>query len=251
MRNRAFIKAEAAARFPTEDEPSTPNSPEEIEAYATWIVETLQGIAKLTVPGRIHSDHTKPPWWNARVSDSTRQARRAFRDYMARRTPTTWDAKIEADMALQRAVREERRRTWRALLNEASGEEEVLWKLDRWARLRSGLPYSVNQLPELKRTDNDPLPAISHPDKTTILANRFFPPEAVIPPLPQLELEVESEFPQFTKESVQEAIGKMKPWKAPGEDGIPVGLIKDCGGPAFQAIGRLANATLTTGHFPA
>lgn len=53
-----------------------------------------------------------------------------------------------------------------------------------------------------------------------------------------------------TAADVAAALGRTKPWKAPGHDGLPVGFLRACGLPLCRAIADLTNASFMQEHFP-
>ena len=67
------------------------------------------------------------------------------------------------------------RKSWREFTEEASKDSSKLWALQRWARLRSGLPPAPAHLPSLKDEAHPDGFAQSFEEKTQTLARRFFP----------------------------------------------------------------------------
>jgi len=54
-----------------------------------------------------------------------------------------------------------------------------------------------------------------------------------------------------TSGDIEEALANTSPWKAPGEDNLPTGLLKLCGPPLYDLLAVLATACLRLEHFPA
>ncbi|EAQ88620.1 hypothetical protein CHGG_05239 [Chaetomium globosum CBS 148.51] len=52
-----------------------------------------------------------------------------------------------------------------------------------------------------------------------------------------------------TPTEITEAIGRASPWKAPGEDLLPMGLLKACGAPLAEVLAHLATRCLELGWF--
>ena len=88
------------------------------------------------------------------------------------------------------------------------------------------------------------------------LAERFFPD----PPANLTDVEDQAFLgswnPGFdvsqavTPTEVTKAIGGASPWKAPGEDLLPMGLLKACGMPLAEVLAVLATRCLELGWFP-
>ena len=92
-----------------------------------------------------------------------------------------------------------------------------------------------------------------HEQKAKALARRFFPnPSANLTDIedqaflgdwePGLDIQR-----KVTSAEVTEAIGKASPWKAPGEDLLPMGLLKACGKPLADVVAILATRCLELG----
>jgi retron-type reverse transcriptase len=51
-------------------------------------------------------------------------------------------------------------------------------------------------------------------------------------------------------EYIEDIIRNSRPWKAPGDDGLPIGLLKACGKPLFRALAALASSSFQAAYFP-
>ncbi len=49
---------------------------------------------------------------------------------------------------------------------------------------------------------------------------------------------------------IARALSRAALWKAPGEDGLPMGLLKACGKPLNRVLATLIEASLRLGWFP-
>jgi hypothetical protein len=98
--------------------------------------------------------------------------------------------------------------------------------------------------------------AADHNRKAESLAKRFFPsPPANLADVEDQALlnnweQVFDIQQKVTLAEVAEAIRKASPWKAPGEDLLPMGLLKACGKPLAQVLAILATRCLELGWFP-
>lgn len=156
-----------------------------------------------------------------------------------------------------RAIREAQTRAWRDRVREASeaGKPDKMWALERWARLRSFLPPELPRLPAFTDSSGQVV-AADHGQKAEALAERFFPnPPADLTDV-QDQAFLDSWAPGFEVQQkvipaeVQEAIRRASPWKAPGKDLLPTGILKACGKPLANVLAILATRCLELGWFP-
>ncbi len=140
-------------------------------------------------------------------------------------------------------------------MQESSKKPELLWKLERWARLRSATPLDPPKLPDLQGPQGQPN-LTSHSQKAEALARRFFPsPPANLEDLrdPGIQEDWNPKFQmeqQVAPDNVDKALRKAAPWKAPGEDLLPMGFLKACGKPLLRVVALLATRCLELGWFP-
>ena len=117
------------------------------------------------------------------------------------------------------------------------------------------MPPEPPRLPEFKDSSGQ-VTAQTHDQKASALAERFFPD----PPANLTDVEDQTFLgswnPGFdvvqavTPTEITEAIGRASPWKAPGEDLLPMGLLKACGAPLAEVLALLATRCLELGWFP-
>ena len=79
-----------------------------------------------------------------------------------------------ASKALSAAIRRNKTARWRATLQEAHNNQALLWKLERWARLKSFTPVDPPKLPALQDPQGGP-DLTTFEAKARALAGRFFP----------------------------------------------------------------------------
>ncbi|EAQ84182.1 hypothetical protein CHGG_10586 [Chaetomium globosum CBS 148.51] len=221
------------------------------------LVEWLTWVAKESTPRKKASCGYSSPWWTVEVQQAAREARRAERLAKETRAEYCWEELSERLKDLARTTREARTRAWRNSLQEASEAKkpDQMWSLERWARLRSFLPPEPPRLPEFKDSSGQ-VTAETHDQKASALAERFFPD----PPANLTDVEDQAFLgswnPGFdvvqavTPIEITEAMGRASPWKAPGEDLLPMGLLKACGAPLAEVLALLATRCLELGWFP-
>ncbi|EAQ87046.1 hypothetical protein CHGG_08299 [Chaetomium globosum CBS 148.51] len=183
--------------------------------------------------------------------------RRAERLAKETRAEYCWEELSERLKDLARTTREARTGAWRNNLQEASEAKkpDQMWSLERWVRLRSFLPPEPPRLPEFKDSSGQ-VTAETHDQKASAPTERFFPD----PPANLTDVEDQAFLgswnPGFdvvqavTPTEMTEAMGRASPWKAPGEDLLPMGLLKACGAPLAEVLALLATRCLELAWFP-
>ena len=253
--DQTLVEAEATARLGYMVPPTSAN---ELDEQVDHLLQHLEEIAVLAVPKRPRAFAARPPWWSRDIAIAQCQSRRAARRYRARpNSEAEWQSLLSANKNEKKVVSNAMRKSWREFTEEASKDSSKLWALQRWARLRSGLPPPPAHLPSLvDETHPDGL-AQSFEEKTQTLARRFFPgPQdgAIEVPNPDFcNDSFANPFEVCIEVTVDEVLGTLKrakPWKAPGQDGIPTGFLKACGRPLAERLAVLIQASLTLEWFP-
>ena len=116
-------------------------------------------------------------------------------------------------------------------------------------------PPRPPKAPYASRPSRWPRPGY-HTAKANALARKFFPrPQADLTDIQDPDLH-QDWVPRFllqqdvTSRDIAEALAKARPWKAPGEDNLPIGFLKLCGPPLYDLLAVLATACLRLGWFP-
>ena len=231
--------------------------PEELDTITEGLISNLRQIADRTVPRRKWSGGHAAGWWDAGCKEASTQARRAARTWRTRHTEANERAHKEAQRTLDETVRKAQRRAWRNAVAKASKDNRAIWKIERWARLRSHLPTESPRIPDLDTGDPLHPTATTHAEKADVLARRFFPnPTADLstirhPTWPDHSFHARTTVRQeVTEEDVQQTLKEMAPNKAPGEDWLQTGFLKACGRPFRQAIARIAEDSFRLEYFP-
>jgi hypothetical protein len=228
---------------------------EGLEKAFDRLVEELQGVAEAAAPRRKANRGFNSPWWTEAVEQASREARRAEREY--KRTPTDHckERLGQSLRALASILKAEKTKSWRALLQEATDKPELLWNLERWARCRSFNPPDPPKLPALTGPTGESN-LTTHEEKAKALAGKFFPnPPADLQDIrdPALEEDWEPRFglhATVSVEDIEAALSKAGLWKAPGEDLLPIGLLKACGNPLYRVLASLATRCFQLQWFP-
>ena len=255
MMDRQLVELEARSRFLPQP---PPGSIEELDSQVDTVIDQLHLIATIAVPYRKRRFDKQAEWWTPEVSVAKREARRACRRFRSNRNnQASWQSLMEANKAQDRAIGEAKRASWRRFTEEASRDSSKLWRLEKWARTRSGLPPEPAQLPELQGDHpGDPV-AATFEEKTQALAARFFPSQkADCTGIQDQQFHDDSFQASFqmddpiNEHEVKQAIQRVDSWSAPGLDGIPAGLLKACGSHLVQVLQPLIQASFDLEYFP-
>lgn len=249
--NIPLAEAEAYNRFggpPPEVEDTA-----QLEALADFVINHLNQIADRAVPtGPRTGPGDRREWWTPKVVEASKMTKAARRKYAADPSRQRWEDLKEAEKSEERTISESDRERWRTALGETSWDDEKLWALERWARLRSWEPYEVPKIPDMTGEGGEPIR--THGEKAQKLAGTFFPEGSYeLGPLPGLkrkEGDPISIRTTVTPKEIENALKHISPWKAPGEDGIPTGFLKACGKPFYRILAYLATKSFELGHFP-
>jgi hypothetical protein len=218
------------------------------------LVKELTRIAEASTPRRKANTGFQSPWWNAEVQEKADEVRRAER--MLKEAPTVFNrAQLHRKQKrLSKAVKDAKTRTWRTTLQDATQNSTLLWKLERWARCKSFKATEPPQLPALK--DQAGRLQTTFLRKAEILADRFFPnPPADLTDIhdPGLTQPWEPKFQidqTVTPEDIRHVLSRASPWKAPGNDYLPTGLLKACGDPLCKVLAVLTQRCFELSWMP-
>lgn len=223
----------------------------DLDDKARRLQDAIQETIELTIPkGR--PSHLVRIGWTPECKEATCQARRARRrwtrsgldiDYVAYRTATN---------SKKRQIRLDTRATWRQTVAHITEDPKKMWKLAKWARTSAAEPPAPPQFPPLK--DRDGTHQSSNDVKADILAKHFFPPAKAADLSDIADHRYPSELPMLQTVSAEEVIKVLKalpPDKAPGPDGIPNRVLRECRGPLSQPLASLFQECLEMSYHPA
>ena len=151
------------------------DSPSRLDSATNDLILQLQRIADRSTLRRKTSYGCGTLWWNLEVDRAVRAAASAQRHYRAVPSPHTRRELTAAVQNQKEAIREARTRNWRTTLAKASRNPKDIWRLQRWARLKSHRPQDPAKMPPLCRSENTAPTATTHQEKAEVLAARFFP----------------------------------------------------------------------------
>lgn len=252
--DKELVKTEAARL----EFPQAINTPKEMDEAVDMLITQLHRIADIAVPRRKPNTGQRTPWWNKETADAVHKARQAQRAYHASRTAPNWEILRAAIRQQRRAISFAQTKCWRKTVAAASQDNKKIWALERWARLRSHLPAEPTRLPTLGRSEDEEPTATTHAEKSSLLAERFFPsPPADLDDIADTTWSDESFTHPFEVKrevdsaEISEILRQTGAWKAPGTDDLlPTGFLKACGPPLAEILTRLANASFALEYFP-
>jgi exonuclease III len=220
------------------------------------LVQELTRIAASSTPEKKPNRGFGAYWWTSDVQEATRASRRAERRY--REVPSDYlKAQLNRELKSQaKTVAYAKTKAWRTTLQNAAGDTELLWKLERWARCKSFVPVDPPKLPALNGPQGQVLS--THEQKATALSDRFFPnPPANLTDIEDVTFAEAFDTPDFdicrevSEDEVADALSSSKPWRAPGNDLLPTGFLKACGPPLHRILAALATRCFQLEWFPA
>ena len=221
------------------------------EAFDQLITE-LQRVAEAATPRKKTNRGHGSPWWSERVREAQKAAGEAERECKAALSEYNKERLNQSLRALTATINQEKTKAWRTTLQRATNQPSLLWSLERWARCRSFNPLDPPKLPALAGPPGGPDLA-THQEKAKALAGKFFPsPDADLTDIRDPDL-LEQWEPRFsivekvTAGDIKTTLSKISPWKAPGEDLLPTGLLKACGQPLFKVLAVLTEACFRLG----
>jgi ribonuclease HI/exonuclease III len=203
---------------------------EELDAECSSITEAIQETIAREVPITEITPKSKR-WWTKELTQLRKYANKTGRKaYKWRQDPEHPIHKEhnEASNTYAKAIKYNKQQFWRDWLERA--DEPDLWTAQRMVS-GPATDGGKARIPPLKhRLDGTEVTAKTNTDKSRALAKGFFPPK----PQPDEE-EVATRSPKpcsapikITKEQLLKHLKKLKPYKAPGPDGIPNVLLSKC-----------------------
>jgi hypothetical protein len=132
-----------------------------------------------------------------------------------------------------------------------------MWKIGKWARLRShGRPDDVT-MPPLSRSEGAEPTAYTHAEKAELLAERFFPsPQADLSDIVDVSFEGNRP-PDFAiddsvdYDEITQILRSAGAWKAPGTDDLlPTGFLRACGPRLAHILAVITSASFAQAYFP-
>jgi exonuclease III len=187
-------------------------------------------------------------WWNTdlthlrRVYTYLRNQARAQRRMGTASQPLEQQAS-QAAKEYHDAIRRQKRAHWQEFLQ----DDANIWQAARF--LSPSTSSGFDTVPSLVRTDGSTTQGKE--EQADELLKTFFPalPEEISEE-PQRNQHPPVPWPQLTMEEVERKIFAASPWKAPGEDGLPVAVWKELWPVVKKRVLQLFRTSMATGTLP-
>ena len=126
-------------------------------------------------------------------------------------------------------IKSAKRKHWESWLLSASNRD--LWMANKYTT-DPPTDYGQTRMPSLTHTSQEGRPgmATTNEDKSNALVRALFPPPPTIPAIPVMQYPEPAHgyFNYFTRDQIKLAANKLTAFKAPGPDGIPNVVLKQC-----------------------
>jgi hypothetical protein len=221
-----------------------------IDEYVTDLLRFLHETIDLTVPWAKPSERMAP-WWCPEVERAILDFRRAERvSHQRPQDRQAWERRVELNKARKRTIRDAKRRQFREDIHRASQNPNGLWRLAKWARLKSHLPREPPGLPPLQAGGGRLTNVFE--EKVEILRRRFYPSpaDADLSDLNETTPDPVEISMNVSEDEVRTAIRRTANDSAPGPDGIPNRFLKALGKPFVEVMQALISACWKLGYHP-
>jgi hypothetical protein len=209
--------------------PSRIKSQGELNDACRLLTKALQNTIESEVPTSKLGTKAKR-WWTKELGilrrDANRKGRKASKIRNQPGHPIHEERK-EANRLFKRTLERTKRQHWRDWLERA--EDPDIWTAHRYTAAPAG-DGGKSRIPVLKVIrDGQDIVASTNEEKANLLARTFFPPSPPNEPSTQFEYpEPACDFDPINKEQIKRQLKRLKPYKAPGPDGIPNIVLTRC-----------------------
>ena len=211
--------------------PTRIHSPEEFREALDTINHALKTTMEAEVPVTKPYPHTKR-WWNHDLSKARKEKNKSARlAYKWRGLPDhhAHADHYEAAKKYAKLIEQSKKSHWETWLLNAADRD--LWTANKYAtgphtdRGRTRMPTLTHI-----HTDGNAQQATTNEDKSDALAKALFPPPPPSPIVPSTcyPKPADSYFKFFSRSQIKQAASKLDAFKAPGPDGIPNAVLKNC-----------------------
>ena len=199
----------------------------ELDKACRELTEAIQDVIKSEVPVSEPGIRAKR-WWTKELTKLRQEANRKGRKASKYRNwpdHHTHEDKRIANKSFQKTLERTKRQHWRDWLEKA--EDPDIWTAHKYASSPAG-DGGKCRIPVLKVTkNNQETTATTNSEKASMLATAFFPPRpSNIEPLHFVY--PACDFNPIIKDQILRQLARLKPYKAPGPDGIPNIVLTKC-----------------------
>jgi ribonuclease HI len=227
------FRSELRAKLSQMGQPTPLRDQLSLDTECSNLTKALQETISAQVPTTEISPKSKR-WWTKELSKMRRNVNKLGREASKCRG-RPWDKIHEeyetAKKQYAKEIESNKRNHWRDWLEKA--EDPDIWTANKYTSASNAESFNT-RIPTLKtKTGEVETEAISNEDKSKVLAKTFFPskrtdietnpaPEEEDAPEPVIEMD------PLTIDQVTKHLAKLKPYKAPGPDGIPNVVLTKC-----------------------
>jgi ribonuclease HI len=230
-------------------------TPQQFHHKLHALTKSIADTTEALIPKSKPSPYMKR-WWSLQLTQTRTETRRLGRKAYARRNNLSDPAHEDYRTARNRyaeAIEKAKKDHWKDFLDRI--DQKTIWTASKYASADTS-DGGRTRIPTLVTTqaNGTQLVAETNREKEDLLFDTFFPEpntniESVPPdyeyPPPAFEYE------PITDAQIRRAIDKLNPFKAPGENGIPNVLIKQCVDVLLPYLGPLFRATFELKTYPA
>ena len=211
-------------------EPKRLTSEAEFKQALRTINTALSETIKTEVPVRNPFPHTKR-WWSSKLGELRKKKNRLARSsHRWRGLPDHPDHESHrlASKEYAKAIETTKKEHWEDWL--LSAAERDIWTANKYVT-DPPTDGGKSRIPSLDymRQDGTTLLTTSNAEKSSALASAFFPPPPSHPIVPDTQYpNAANIFRYLTKAQIKDAAKKLSAHKAPGPDGVPNEVLKQC-----------------------
>ena len=193
------------------------------------LTEAIQKVINEKVPAKALGIKAKL-WWSKELKKLRQEANRTGRKASRYRNWPEHHSHAEhreASRKYHQTMERTKRQHWRDWLEKS--DDPDIWTAHKYTSAPAG-DGGKCRIPVLKLTSNgQENVATTNGTKSTMLARTFFPPRPPLDsPLHFVYPKPTCKFDPITKDQVTRQLAKLKPYKAPGPDGIPNIVLSKC-----------------------
>jgi hypothetical protein len=229
-----------------------PITADNFQQTADLLMSKIHNTIQIHVPKSRPSPHSKR-WWTKELTDLKSGLATLARNSYQLRDQTHHPAHEQFRKARNHyanMIKKTKKQHWIDWLEDISGDE--IWIANRYISTINSAGTNT-RIPSLKcnTPQNGSFIAATNDDKSTILANSFFPPPPANSSVP-----TGCNYPEpvrnkriITEDALIHAIARLSPYKAPGPDGICNVVLRECVDVLAPHLLRLFQATFDLNVF--
>ena len=245
----SFVKT-LTAKLDEGDHPTRIRSPEEVEPACRKLTKALQETINVEVPTTEIRIKAKK-WWTKELTKLRQEANKKGRKaskYKGWPEHHSHGERKKANKLFHKTLEHTKRQHWRDWLEKA--DDPDIWTVHKYMSSPVG-DGGKSRILVLKATCNrQEANVTTNEEKSSILAKTFFPPRPLEDTLTQFAYPKPiCDFDPISKEQIKRQLMKLKPYKAPGPDGIPNIVLTKCANTIVDRLYYIYKAILELGIY--